>query len=837
MIKRFLSLPIRTHLIVLACLLVLPSIILIVHSGILEREQAIKDTEEDCIRFVNAIATEQHSVMVGTEQLTMALSLLPPIQSRNTVAANAILSDISRKNPLYSIISVADMDGLIWASSLPFTETVSIADRKYFQDVLRTGMFSSGEYVIGKISKKHIITFGYPIKNSAGVLSGVIIIGLVFDYVLDAFKTAKLPANSSFGIIDHRGIIVYRNFQDDLSKQFQGSRNVKEEIFATMKRGPDEGAFTAVGIDDNVRIFAYKKLRLPHEQAPYLYVLASVTQAEATTAATAKMYKYLVILGLIFVFGIAVSWLIGKLIIVDRIMLLKTAARKLSESDERFKVASIVQGGELGELADSFDNMAIALSEREMALLDSESRFRNISAVITDFAFACEKKPGEPYQIKWMTGAVEEITGYTTEEIMSMGCWRPLVLESHLPIFDELVGEMAPGGTGRFEIAVNHREKGLRWLLVCTRALEDVHDPSIHRLYGACQDITDRTHAEEEVRSSEQRLSQIVEFLPDATLVIDRAGKVLAWNHAIEVMTGIKSKDMIGKGDFEYAVPFYGVRRPILIDLALLPRPELEDKYTGIYWIGNIMVGEAFAPSLPRGETHLSATASVLRDGKGEVVAAIECIRDNTDRKRAEEELRQTLARLRRVTGSVIDVIVMAVETRDPYTAGHQKGVADLARSIASELGLPIEQVEGIRMAATIHDLGKISIPAEILSMPRKLNNIEWQLAKNHVQAGYDILKEVDFGWPVADIVLQHHERLDGSGYPQGLKGDDILLEARIIAVADVVDAMATHRPYRPALGIEAALGEIKKNRGILYDPNVVDACLKLCGEKGSRFY
>jgi len=175
-------------------------------------------------------------------------------------------------------------------------------------------------------------------------------------------------------------------------------------------------------------------------------------------------------------------------------------------------------------------------------------------------------------------------------------------------------------------------------------------------------------------------------------------------------------------------------------------------------------------------------------------------------------------------------------EMRDPYTAGHQVRVADLATAIAKQLGLPDEQVHAIHLAGMVHDLGKIKIPAEILSKPGRITDIEFSLIKVHPQAGYDILKGIDFPWPIAQMVLQHHERLDGSGYPQGLKGEAILLEARILSVADVVEAMSSHRPYRPGLGIEVALEEIAKQRGIYFDPAVVDACLALFREQHYSF-
>ncbi len=206
------------------------------------------------------------------------------------------------------------------------------------------------------------------------------------------------------------------------------------------------------------------------------------------------------------------------------------------------------------------------------------------------------------------------------------------------------------------------------------------------------------------------------------------------------------------------------------------------------------------------------------------------------ERKRVEEELRQSLDKLRRVMGGIIQAMTLTVESRDPYTAGHQRRVADLARAIADEMQLPKEQAYGIRIAGVIHDIGKISIAAEILSKPGRLSKALFDLIKTHPQVGYDILKTIEFPWPIAKIVLQHQERLDGSGYPAGLSGEDILLEARVLAVADVVEAMTFQRPYRPALGIDKALEEISENRGILYDPAVADACLKLFKNKGFSF-
>jgi PAS domain S-box-containing protein/putative nucleotidyltransferase with HDIG domain len=207
--------------------------------------------------------------------------------------------------------------------------------------------------------------------------------------------------------------------------------------------------------------------------------------------------------------------------------------------------------------------------------------------------------------------------------------------------------------------------------------------------------------------------------------------------------------------------------------------------------------------------------------------------RDITVRKLAEEELLRTLESLRKAVGATIQVMVLAVEARDPYTAGHQLRTADLARTIATDMGLTQDKIDAIRMAGSIHDIGKLYVPSELLTKPSRLTDIELSLIKEHSRRGYEMLKDVESPWPLAEIIYQHHERMNGTGYPRNLKGDDILMEARILAISDVIESMGSHRPYRPSLGIEAALEEIEKNRGTFYDTGAVDACLRVFREKG----
>ena len=326
---------------------------------------------------------------------------------------------------------------------------------------------------------------------------------------------------------------------------------------------------------------------------------------------------------------------------------------------------------------------------------------------------------------------------------------------------------------------------------------------------------------EEALQRDEVFLDSIIEHIPNMIFV--KEAETLYFmriNKAGEELLGLNRQDLIGKNDYDLfpksqADFFVEKDREVLEKKQLVDIPEER--------IQTRLLGERIL--------HTKKIPIIEREGKARYLLGIS--EDITQQKQAEEDLKKTVEKLRMATGGIIDVITAAVELRDPYTSGHQKRVASLARAIAKEMGLPVEQIDGIRMAGTIHDLGKISIPAEILSMPRKLTELEFNIIKTHPETGFNILKDIDFPWPIAQTVYQHHERLNGSGYPQGLQGENILIEAKIMAVADVVEAMASYRPYRPALGIDAALEEIEKHKGILYDAEAGDVCLKLFRKKG----
>jgi len=341
------------------------------------------------------------------------------------------------------------------------------------------------------------------------------------------------------------------------------------------------------------------------------------------------------------------------------------------------------------------------------------------------------------------------------------------------------------------------------------------------------QDITERKQAEQELKKRESLLQKIFDILPVGLWFADKNGKLLRGNPAGLKIWGAEPK----VGPSEYGV-FKARSLPSGREIAPEDWALARTVREGVTIVDEMLEIDAFDG---KKKVVLNYTAPVL-DDQGAIQGAIVVNLDITQRKEAEEQLQQSLDSLRKAFGSIIQVMASAVQSRDPYTAGHQTRSADLARAIATEMGLPQEDIDGIRMAGTIHDIGKLSIPAEILSKPTKLSDIEFLLIKEHAEKGYEILKEVESPWPLAEIVYQHHERMDGSGYPRHLKGEEILMEARILAVADVVESMASHRPYRPSLGINAALDEIENNKGTLYDADAVYACRRLFREKGFQF-
>jgi PAS domain S-box-containing protein len=333
---------------------------------------------------------------------------------------------------------------------------------------------------------------------------------------------------------------------------------------------------------------------------------------------------------------------------------------------------------------------------------------------------------------------------------------------------------------------------------------------------GIIRDITQRKRNERLLQESEQRFRGLIEQSLTGIYITQNDAVVYA-NPRLEELLGYASGELVG---IQTETIVMAQDRPIL----WAEQERLRAGATsGSYELRALRKDGTVVEIGVQG-------SSYELNGKP---ATVGMAQDITEKKHAQGEIQRYVAQMETAFMSTVTVAMTLSEMRDPYTAGHERRVAEIAVAIGLELGFEANRQEGLRVAGYLHDVGKIAIPAEILAKPVRLNHWEFELVKGHAQAGCDVLKNLESPWPLAQVALQHHERIDGSGYPQGLKGDAILLEARIIAVADVVEAMASDRPYRPGLGIDKALAEIERGRGVAYDPVVADACLRLFREEG----
>jgi PAS domain S-box-containing protein len=448
----------------------------------------------------------------------------------------------------------------------------------------------------------------------------------------------------------------------------------------------------------------------------------------------------------------------------------------------------------------------------EVALQESEEMFRRFVETSPDLLFQVNRSG----RIEYVSPRATKIYGYEPHELIGKHLRTTTPAKEVPKALKALKKVLAGNPLKNFEL--NQKDKAGRIIQVEINVVPIYKEGKIVGAQGVMRNITERKRAEEALRESEEKFRHLAEKSPNM-IYLNMKGRVVYANE--------RCKEVMGYTRQEFCASNF--------DFFTLVAPESRE-----------MVKETFSKHMNGEEVATYEHTLITREGKEiEAINATKLIKlggekailgiatDITERKQAERELQRSYNRLLETLIATVNTLAATIEVRDPYTAGHQRRVTILACTIAEAMDLTENQFDGLRMAGLIHDLGKLTVPVEILNKASSLSETEFSIIKSHPQTGYNLLKEIEFPWPVAQIVLQHHERMDGSGYPQGLKGEEILLEAKILAVADVVEAMVSHRPYRAALGIETALGEISKNNGVLYDHEVVDACNKLFTEKG----
>jgi len=798
---------IRFQLLLLVVISILPALAIIVFTGIDRRAENIAEVRRNLDNAIYGLAQDHEDNIASTRQFLITLAMLPQVQNRRAEACNRLFKSLLKENPSYANIFAADARGKVFAGAHPFKPFL-IDDRTFFQDVLRTGEFAVGQFRQGIRSSRQVLPCAYPIRDARDKITGVVVVGIDLSRYGEMLNMDIMPAGAVLSLTDHRGTRLYR--KPDL-QAYAGTPDLPE-LAAAMSQGPHQGVFTGRGGDGVRRIYAYQRFHLRPEEPDYLYMRMGVPEPYVLNKANRNLLLNIPLFGFAFLAALLSAWFIGRTIIAQRLERLAATAERLGGGDLTVRTGLFYHEDELGRLARSFDHMAADLEAGEAEqcriaeiLRQSEERYRTILDEIEDGYHEVDLQGN----FTFANASFFRMYGYEVNELIGRNFRELAASKEQADRVYELYNQMFRTGVPikRAEWGILTKEGALRTLEFFATLMWDNAGQRIG-FRGIVRDVTDRRLAEEQYRT--------IANSSQTGFYIIQGGRMCFANPHIPRYSGYTDDELIGTKILSFVHP--------------------EDREQVKTYAREMLAGQRTLPYEYRiiaksGEVKwlLETVTSITYQGQQAVLGNTMEI---TDRKEAEEELNRTLARLHRATSSIIEVIVMAVESRDPYTAGHQKRVSALAGAIAREMGYPPEDCEAIRMAGSIHDLGKISIPAEILSMPRRLMDLEYRLIKTHAEKGYQILKDIDFGWPIAEIVHQHHERLDGSGYPRRLRGEEILMEARIMAVADTVEAMGTHRPYRPSLGIAAALATIEAGRGTLYDRQVVDVCLRLFREK-----
>ncbi len=463
------------------------------------------------------------------------------------------------------------------------------------------------------------------------------------------------------------------------------------------------------------------------------------------------------------------------------------------------------------------------ITERKQAedeLRESKERFKIAAQSASDLVWEWDIPNG---RLQWF-GAIDELLGYAPGKFpRTIEAWEKHIhSDDHdrvMAALDQHLNDQTPYEK---EYRVRRKDGTYRYWIDRGTARRDSKGNPL-KMVGVCTDITERKRTEQELQESEERFRLAFESANTGVCLVDPEGNLTRVNSKMCEIFGYTKKELESMTVNDIAHPKNIDTSPTFMQKTLqgeIDRGTFEKRY--IHKKGHVVICEV--------------SSSLVRNAEGTPLYFISHVHDISARKQAEEALQHSYQQMQDMLVTTVNALASTVEMKDQYTAGHQPRVAQLACAIAEEMGLPEEQIEGIRMAGLIHDIGKIMVPAEILNKPGPLTEIQYEMVRMHPRAAFDILKGIKFPWPVAEAVLQHQELMDGSGYPQGLSGKEILLEARILAVANAVEAMVSHRPYRAAYDIKEALAEISKNKGTLYDPAVVDACLKLFAEKRFTF-
>lgn len=694
-------------------------------------ERSVADMEGS----VERIAREQDGVIQYGRQLVTILTQTHdlPIFAK-TPRCEQFLSQVLNQDPRLVNITISTVDGNVVCNAVHGTPRFNLADRPHFQQALQSRQLVIGQAVTSRSTGKWSLPFAMAIRDHAGTPQGVLVVLVNLAWINQELAKTNYPKGAVIGLVDQGGTILTRHPDPE---KLVGTNIAQAQIFHTLLAQGGIGSTEGKGVDGISRLYAFAHFAETASGPIYLWIGLPTDQLQRGVERKFAWTLGAAIILLLLAF--AVVWFEGERLLLRPISAIVHAARRLGRGEHNVSTGLPHNDDELGQLARTFDEMAVALlSKNEILRLNRALRL--------------------------LTNCNKTLIHASSEAQLLQDVCRLIVEEGNY--------RMAWVG-----FAEQDKDKSVR--PVAQHGYDDGYLETVRISWADTE--RGRGPTGTAIRTGEAQINQDFEHTP-----------LLAPWRADALKRGYQSSMAL----------------PLKIP-------------SGILGALTIYGTEREAPS--------TQEMQLLQELADDLAFGVATLRARMAHDVSAEQLQRSME-------STIQAFATALEMRDPYTAGHQRHVAALAMAIARELGLTEDEAHGIRLAATVHDIGKIKVPAEVLVKPGRLTDLEYRLIQTHVEAGHEILKGIDFPWPIADIVLQHHERLDGSGYPAGLKGDEIMLAAKIMAVADTVEAMAAHRPYRPSLGTDTALEELRRNQGKLYEPAVVDACERLLREGRFQF-
>ena len=619
---RLLSMNIRTQLLLLAFIVAIPAASIIVYSGMQTRADAIYHARLETQRLAGNIAAEQQNLIRSAQQLTIALAQLPDVKKHNTARVESILRDILKLNTQYSNIFIADLKGLVWATAVPTKPPFIISDRLYFKNAIASGQLSSGEFIISRATTQPVFNIGYPLRNELGAIESIISVGFDLRAFKEVLERAKLHDSANFVLLDHKGIVLYRAIGS--AEHF--GKPYDPVLFKQMQKGSDEDTFIGIsGFTGKPNIVTYRKLRLPGEQEPYMYIRAGMLVTSVLADANKILVRNLSLFIAFLLLAILFAWFVGKRSIADRITLLEKASKNLADGNLQIRVSDLVSGGELGRLGQTFDAMAGHLLQREQALVESERNYREIFNTTTDAIMVHDAESGDILDIN---KTVEEMYGFSREEILNQHA-----LELNLGVFPnslqeprEWIHKTFAEGPQHFEWLSKRKNGETFWTEV---VLSPTRIGGEGRVLAVVRNIAERKRALEALAAQSLKNETILSAASDGIHILDMDGNVLQANEAFCRMLGYAADEMknmnVAQWDVQWSAEQLKERIPCQINKQMVFETKQRRSDNRVIDVEISSVGVEIA-----GKQMLFNSA-----------------RDITERKKAEEALKQSEEKFR----------------------------------------------------------------------------------------------------------------------------------------------------------------------------------------------